>query len=109
MNNYVQEGNFLTLTAPSGGVVSGVLYLIGTLAVVATVDAAEGESFAASTRGVHDLAKTSAQAWTEGAEIYRDAVTGAATTVSTDNTLIGKAAAVAANPSATGAVLLTVN
>lgn len=53
--NYVQDGDALTLVAPPGGVVSGAPYVIGTLAVVALVTAAEGVPFAAEATGVFRL------------------------------------------------------
>lgn len=107
MKNFVQPGEVLEYTAPSGGVVSGGAYKIGQILVVATVDAAEAEKFSALTEGVVELPKTSAQAWTEGALIYWDPSPGEATTATTTgNHLIGTAAAAAANPSATGKVKL---
>lgn len=57
-------------------------------------------------RGVFDLPKTSAQAWTVGAKIYWDSANGLATTTASGNSLIGTALAAAANPSATGRVRL---
>jgi len=103
-NNFVQPGHVLTLTAPSGGVTSGSGYLIGTLFVVALHDAAAGEKFEGQRTGVFQLPKTSAQAWSEGAEIYWNGT--AATTASTDNDLIGYATADAVNPSSHGFVLI---
>lgn len=50
--NYVQDGNVLQLPAPVGGVVSGGIYAIGVLVVVAIADAAAGEQFAAAPNGV---------------------------------------------------------
>ncbi len=50
--NYVQDGDVLQLTAPAGGVVSGGIYAIGALVVVAIADAEAGEKFAANTNGV---------------------------------------------------------
>lgn len=50
--NFVQDGDVLTLTAPAGGVVSGGLYAIGNLVVVAIVTAAAGQPFAGRTHGV---------------------------------------------------------
>jgi predicted RecA/RadA family phage recombinase len=50
--NYVQDGNVLTLTAPTGGVVSGGIYAIGKLVVIANGDAAEGEPFQGHATGV---------------------------------------------------------
>jgi len=107
MKNYVQDGKIITVTAPSGGVVSGQGVLIGAgLFGVAQKTAAQGTPVALVTRGVFTLPKTSAQAWTVGALIYWDSDPGECTTTSTDNTIIGVAVAVAANPSATGTVLV---
>lgn len=53
--NYEQDGKVLTLTAPSGGVVAGKAYAIGTLVAVALVTATQGEPFAAQTYGVWNL------------------------------------------------------
>lgn len=50
--NFIQAGHVLTLIAPAGGVVSGGIYAIGTLVVIANGDAAEGESFQCHTDGV---------------------------------------------------------
>ena len=73
---------------------------------VATTDAAINATVEAVTRGVVDLAKVSAQAWAVGDKVYWDDTAKLTTTVSTSNTLIGVALAVAANPSATGRVRL---
>ncbi|OEY66805.1 DUF2190 family protein [Marinobacter sp. X15-166B] len=104
-NNFIQPGQVLTLTAPAGGVVSGGGYLVGDLFAVALHKAEAGDAFEGQLTGVWSLPKTSAQAWTEGAKIYWDG--SKATTVSTDNTLIGHAAAAAVNPSGTGLVRLS--
>lgn len=104
MKNYIQPGNTLTIPAPAGGVVSGAVVISGSLIGVAAADATEGDDVALATEGVYELAKTSAQAWTLGAKIYWDETNSVATTVDTDNTLIGIAAAAAANPSAVGLV-----
>lgn len=50
--NFVQDGDVLSLAAPSGGVVSGGIYAIGTLVVVAVADAAVGATFAGHAGGV---------------------------------------------------------
>lgn len=106
MKNFIQEGDTLTLTAPSGGVVSGGGYIIGDLFVVATVTVAQGLPFAAKTRGVFELAKLSAQAWIEGVKVYWDAANSRLTTVATGNRLVGVASEAAANPSSVGRVRL---
>lgn len=56
--NYVQDGNVLQLTAPTGGVVSGGIYAISKLVVVAIADAKVGEKFAAVTNGVWSVETT---------------------------------------------------
>lgn len=105
MKNYVQPGENITLPAPAD-VVAGQLVLIGGIVGVAQFDALSGVDVVLVRRGVFTLQKTSAQAWTVGAKIYRDATTGAATTTASGNLLIGAAVAVAANPSDAGTVLL---
>jgi len=104
--NYVQEGDVLSLTAPAGGVVTGVGYLIGTLFVVALETAAAGVSFSAAVEGVFILPKTSAQAWAEGQKVFWDNTNHRADSDPTVGQLIGVAVAVAANPTATGAIRL---
>lgn len=105
-SNYKQPGDVMPFTAPSGGVTSGVAYLIGALLVVALADAAEGAEFQGATSGVWSLPKTSAQVWTEGQKIYWNAGTSKADSDGTTGILIGVAAVAADNPSATGYVRL---
>ena len=81
MNNMLHKGDVLTLTAPSGGVVSGTAYLIGALFGVAVVTAAEGEKFAFARKGGFKFQKTTSQAWAEGDPLYFDPATGKLTSV----------------------------
>jgi predicted RecA/RadA family phage recombinase len=106
MKNYIQPGETVPLTAPAGGVLSGDAVLIGGIFGVACANAAEGAEFECQTEGVFELPKVSAQAWTQGAPLYWDAGTKKITSVPGDNLRIGFAAKAAANPSATGVVLL---
>lgn len=106
MKNFVQPGNVLTLTAPTGGILSGAGLLVGAIFGVAATDADEGDAVECALVGVFDIGKVSAEAWTVGSKIYWDATAKKATTTATDNTLIGAAAIAAANPSATGRVRL---
>lgn len=99
MKNYVQEGTALDLTAPTGGVISGVAYKIGALIVVAAVTAAAAESFVGYTEGVYDLAAegaASAQDLAVGDLVYYDATNKRVTKTATANTLCGVAVAVKA-------------
>ena len=105
MQNFVQPGRTMTVAAPYA-LTSGDGCLVGALFGVAHFDAASGDDVEIECEGVFTLPKTSAQAWTVGVPIYWNNTTKVCTTVSTDNTLIGKAALVAANPSATGRVRL---
>ena len=92
--NFVQGGDVLDLTAPSGGVTSGKGYLIGAIFVIALVTADEGETFAGQTTGVFELdAATHAttQGIDEAGPVYWDATAGKATKTASGNTLIGAA------------------
>lgn len=105
MKNYIQPGDTVNLLAPYD-VASGAGLLAGTLFGVASGAALSGAEVEAKTTGVFTLPKLSAQAWTVGAAVFWDDSNKRCTTVSTDNTLIGKALAIAANPTATGVVRL---
>jgi predicted RecA/RadA family phage recombinase len=107
VKTYHSPGEVVTLTAPVGGVVTGSAYKIGALVVVATGDAEAAEKFEGIAEGVIQVAKVSAQAWTEGVKVYFDHDASPApvfTTTSGGNTLVGVAATAAANPSSTGSV-----
>lgn len=106
MKNFVQPGDVVTATAPSGGVLSGAGVLIASLFGVAAYSAAEGQDVELATKGVFDLPKLSAQAWTPFIPIYWDAANGWCTSVVGSNKLIGVAMQAAANPSSTGRVRL---
>jgi predicted RecA/RadA family phage recombinase len=106
MKNQVQNGDAIYVAAPTGGVVSGQGYLIGTMFGVSPVTAPAGTIIALWLVGCYSLAKVSAQAWTVGATIYWDNTAFNCTTVSASNTKIGVAIAAAANPSAVGSVRL---
>jgi predicted RecA/RadA family phage recombinase len=105
MQNFIQPGDTLTLIAPYN-VASGAGLLVGKLFGVAAYTALSGAEVEARLKGVFELPKTSAQAWSQGADIYWDDTNKVATTTSSGNTLMGKAAKAAANPSDTGVVRL---
>lgn len=106
MNNYIQPGEVLTLTVDRN-VSSGGGFLAGAIFGVATGDVASGDDGEFNTCGVHDLAKTSAQAWAVGDKIYWDDTNHRCDSDGTVGQLIGVATAVAANPSSTGYVKLS--
>jgi predicted RecA/RadA family phage recombinase len=107
MKTYIQPGEVLEFTAPAGGVVSGTGVKIGDILVIAMVTAAAGEKFNGIRQGVVEHAKLSAQAWTEGQQVNWDDTNKRFTTVTTGNFKAGVAAAAAANPTATGKVVLS--
>ena len=72
MKTFDQSGKTLTLTAPSGGVVSGTPYLVGSLMVIATETVAETLPFVALVVGTVTVPKNADEAWTEGAKIHWD-------------------------------------
>ena len=105
MKNYVQPGKTVTMTA-AATIVAGAGVLFGSLFGVACGDAALGEDVEIMTRGVFDITKTSAQAWTAGDKVYWDNGNEECTTVAAGNVLIGVALADAVNPTSTGRVLM---
>lgn len=72
METFDRSGKTLTLTAPTGGVVSGTAYLIGSLLVIATQTVAQTLPFTALVVGVVTVPKVADEAWTEGLKIYFD-------------------------------------
>jgi predicted RecA/RadA family phage recombinase len=106
-SNYKQPGKVITCIAPSGGVVSGLPYMLGAVLVVALASAVEAAEFEGQLGGVWALPKTSAQAWAFGDKIYWNASTSKLDNVPTVGPLVGVATAIAANPTSTGEVLLS--
>lgn len=106
MKTYIQTGDLVTVTA-AADVTSGTGHLVGSIFGIAVADAVSGEPVVLSRIGVVEHAKTSAQAWTQGAKIYWDNTNKLMTTATSGNTLVGVAAEAAANPTPVGKVLLT--
>ncbi|MBV2183849.1 MAG: DUF2190 family protein [Rhizobium sp.] len=105
MKNFISTGDILEVVAPYD-VTSGDGVLVGSIFGIASGDAVTGQPVNIKRSGVFDHAKLSAQAWTQGAAIYWDNTARLLTTVTTSNTLVGSAAVAAANPSATGRVVI---
>jgi len=93
MKTFKQGGEILTLTAPSGGVVSGTAYLIGSLVVIATETVAQTLPFTALAVGAVDVPKVVEEGWTEGLKLYWDDSAKKFTSVVSTNTLVGVAVA----------------
>lgn len=106
MKSFKQPGDMVTIIA-AAVIASGELIRANSLIGVAANSAAIGEPVTLKTTGVHELAKTSAQAWAVGNPIYAIAASNLLTNVpGTGNYLVGVATEVAANPSAVGSVRL---
>lgn len=104
MNNEVQPGNVLTLTAPRA-LASGGGFIVGAIFAVATSAAANGANVEGKISGVFDLPKA-AGAITQGTKLYWDNAAFNVTTTSAGNTQIGVATQAAASGDPTARVLL---
>jgi predicted RecA/RadA family phage recombinase len=91
MDNYVAPGEVLEYTAPTGGVVAGSGYLVGSLFVVATETKAQTLKFSGIAEGVVDLPKVEAEGWFENEKLYWDTSPAGLTNVSSGNVLVGVA------------------
>jgi len=69
---FVHQGDIVTVAAPSGGVSSGDLVIVGALAGVALTDADATVDVALQTRGVFTLPKLSTAVITQGAAVSWD-------------------------------------
>jgi predicted RecA/RadA family phage recombinase len=105
MKTFIQTGDIVEVIAPAD-VKSGDIVEVGKLVGIACTDALSGKPVNIKTSGCFTVKKVSAQAWTVGAPVYVAA--GEATTTASTNTPMGHAMAIAANPSATGVVRLSV-
>lgn len=110
-NTYKQPGNIIAFVAGST-IVSGQLVAVGDRVGVAAVDIASGATGSVHVDGVHEVAKASPLAITQGATLYFDATEGELTT-STDGagSLVNAAAgyAFAAAGSSDTTVLVKLN
>jgi predicted RecA/RadA family phage recombinase len=106
MRNYVGTGDQITVTAPAGGVTTGVGYVIGAIFCVAIATAAATRSFAARRTGIVSLPKP-AGAITEGARLWWNNTTKqVATATATGLFPIGAAGAAAISAAPTVEVVL---
>jgi predicted RecA/RadA family phage recombinase len=80
--NFVQPGDIITLTAPTGGVVSGGVYRINQLVVVAMQTAAQTLPFEAARTGIFQVTKVGSQAWAIGQQVFWDNANNRFTTTS---------------------------
>jgi predicted RecA/RadA family phage recombinase len=106
MKNFVQEGDVITITAPTGGTTSGVGVLIGALFGVATETVAAGVTTTIVVDGVVEIAKTSALAIAVGDRLFWDDTNKVVNKTATAQQHVGVAVEAAANPSGTVKMLL---
>jgi predicted RecA/RadA family phage recombinase len=72
MKNFIQRGDMITVTAPTGGVASGQGLLVGNLFGVAATTVAEGNSVEIATVGVYELPKLVSAVVAAGARVAWD-------------------------------------
>jgi predicted RecA/RadA family phage recombinase len=105
--NYVQEGNTITMVAPTGGIASGEGYIFGSIFGVAQFDANQGEPVEVATVGVWLLPKPSSViSFAVGARVSWDTSARNCTVPGTSLYPIGIATAPAAATDATVRVRL---
>lgn len=105
--NYIQPGDTLTFTAPTGGVTSGTPVLIGARLVVPAYSASAGDDFEGVTHGVWTLPKVTAETWTAGLPAFWDSANGK---ISSDASLglpVGEILEAATSSDTTGIVKLS--
>lgn len=90
----------------SSATVKDTIYLLNSIPMLAVNSADANVENVFVIAGQIEYAKTSAQAWTGGVLLYWDNGNSVFTTASSGNTLAGRAAEAAANPSSTGQVIL---
>ncbi len=93
---FIQPGNTLTLTAPTGGVVAGTPLLIGSLVVVPATTAAQTLPFDGHVEGVFTVPKATGATWSEGQILYWDSTAGNFATAQSATARRAAAAVVAA-------------
>lgn len=106
MKNHVKVGTVVTAIAPSGGVASGDLVVIGSLFGIAATSADQNQEFELKVGEVWELAKPNDEVWALGQSIYWDADAEKATIDPSGNTLIGAANDAAAETATSGEVRL---
>ena len=100
--NYVEEGEGITVRAPTGGVSSGDVILRGAALGVCLHDADAGAALELGIEGVFTVTAATGDTLAAGDALYWDSSASALTSVTTGNTLC----AIAYEAKATGVVLV---
>lgn len=98
MKNFIQPGRALTVAAPTGGVSSGDVVIVGALIGIATTDAVAGADIEIDCEGVYQVSKKVDDVFAVGDLVYWDATPGEATVTATGNTVLGIAVQAATGP-----------
>lgn len=106
MKTFIQNGDIITVTAPTGGVTSGDGVIVGSLFGIAAFTAAEGETVEIATRGVYMLPKEPTAVIAVGAKVAWDAAAKQIDLPDTGLYLVGVATVAANNGVATVTVRL---
>lgn len=104
MKSFIQNGDVITVPAPTGGITSGDGMLVGNLFGVAATTAVEGEPAEVATTGVYSLPKAASAVLALGARVSWDNTAKAVTTPGTGRYPIGIAVEDAGN----GATMIAV-
>lgn len=97
MIKYKQPGDILELTAPAGGVTSGVPVKIGQLLVIPIASAAAGAKFNGAIKGVFEMPVLGTDVCAEGDLLYWDDGNSRLTKTASGSLLVGAAVGPSAN------------
>ncbi|WP_136646471.1 DUF2190 family protein [Tabrizicola sp. YIM 78059] len=97
MRNYLQNGQVITVSTPTGGIASGEGLIVGNIFGIAAYSAAEGDPLELATTGVYKLPKATAAVLTVGARVAWDNTAKQVNTPGAGRFPIGTATEVAGN------------
>lgn len=105
MNNFVQDGDVISVTAPYA-LTSGQGCLVGSLFGIAVKDYGNGAAAEIRRDGVFDVTALSTDTASQGAKLYWDNTNRRLTTTVSGNTLVGVATVAKTSGQTTARVLL---
>ncbi|MFW6299489.1 MAG: DUF2190 family protein [Oceanicaulis sp.] len=95
--NFKQDGRYVDVDAPAGGVSSGDLVKVGSVFGVAQTDADAGDTVTLDTQGVYELPVASAVVVAVGDALYWDVADGEFNKTAASNWFLGVAVTAAGN------------
>jgi predicted RecA/RadA family phage recombinase len=72
MKTYIQNGHFITVTTPAGGIAAGDGLIVGSIFGIAAYSSTEGDTLELATKGVYKLPKATSAVLTVGARVAWD-------------------------------------